>query len=73
MCKPDSSLKDNEWSLLRMRQSLARNAVYSVLYRLLNVVFPLISAGYVARVLSPDGVGRVAYAQNIVSYFVLFY
>ena len=41
-------------------------------YRLLNVVFPLISAGYVARILSADGMGKVAYAQNIVSYFLMF-
>lgn len=55
-----------------MRQSLARNAVFSIAYQLLNVIFPLISAGYVARMISPEGVGKVAYAQTIVSYFVMF-
>ena len=55
-----------------MKQSLAGNAVYNIIYRLLNVVFPLVSAGYVARILSADGIGKVAYAQNIVSYFLLF-
>ncbi len=53
-------------------QSLAINAVYSIIYRVMNVIFPLITASYVARVLEPEGVGKVAYAQNIVSYFVLF-
>ena len=51
-------------------KSLAKNSIYNVIYQILNIVFPLISSIYVARVLMPDGVGRVAYAQNIASYFV---
>lgn len=54
-----------------MKKSLTRNAAFNIAYRLLNVVFPLVSATYIARVLSPEGVGRVAYAQNIVSYFLM--
>lgn len=55
-----------------MKKNLAQNAAFNVLYRVLNVIFPLISATYIARVLSPEGVGKVAYAQNIVSYFLMF-
>ena len=55
-----------------MKKNLAHNAAFNITYRLLNVVFPLISATYLARVLSPAGVGKVAYAQNIVSYFLMF-
>lgn len=36
------------------------------------MVFPLISSGYIARVILPAGVGQVSYAQNIVSYFTVF-
>ena len=54
-----------------MEKTLARNAAYNIAYRLLNVIFPLFSATYVARVLTPDGVGRVAYAQNIMSFFLM--
>lgn len=50
-------------------KSLSKNSLYNGLYQVLNLIFPLISSMYVARVLSPDGVGRVAYAKNIVSYF----
>lgn len=50
-------------------KSLAKNSLYNAVYQVLNLIFPLISSMYVARVLSPDGVGRVAYAQNIASYF----
>ena len=59
-------MKDN-----RKQNSLAYNAVFSVIYRLLSILFPLISAGYVARILTPDGVGRYADASNNVSYFVM--
>lgn len=54
-----------------MKNTLARNAVFSVGYRLFNVVFPLISATYVSRVLSPEGIGRVNLAQNNMSYFLM--
>ena len=52
-------------------KALARNAVFSVIYRLLNILFPLISYGYVARILTSEGVGRHAAAANNVSYFVI--
>lgn len=55
-----------------MERSLAKNSLYNFLYKLLNVFFPLVSASYVARILSADGVGKVAGAQNIAQYFVAF-
>lgn len=53
-------------------KSLANNAVFNIIYRILNVIFPLISVTYISRILMPEGVGEIAYAQNIVSYFTLF-
>ena len=53
-------------------KSLKLNASLNVIYQLLNMVFPLITSIYVARVLLPEGAGRVGYAQNIASYFVSF-
>jgi len=53
------------------KKSLAVNSIYSMLYKLLNVLFPLITATYAARVLLADGVGKVASAQNIVQYFII--
>jgi O-antigen/teichoic acid export membrane protein len=55
-----------------MKKSLAQNAAFNVAYNMLNVVFPLISTAYISRVLEPEGIGRVAAAQNIVSYFLMF-
>lgn len=53
-----------------MGNSLVKNSIFNVAYRLLNVLFPLITTTYVARILLADGVGKVAYAQNIVAYFL---
>lgn len=52
-------------------KSLAKNSVYNVIYKTFNVLFPLISASYLARVLSVAGIGRVSAAQNIAQYFVI--
>ena len=54
------------------KNSLVLNAVFNVVYRMLNILFPLITAGYVARVLTPAGVGLNFTVQNNVSYFVIF-
>ena len=51
-------------------KSLTKNSLFNAVYQMLNMVFPLISSMYVARTLMPEGVGRVAYSQNIASYFV---
>lgn len=53
-------------------KSLKVNASMNVVYQLFNTVFPLITSIYTARILLPEGVGRVGYAQNIASYFVTF-
>lgn len=52
-------------------KSLAKNSIYNIVYQLFNLLFPLISSMYVARILMADGVGKVAYAQNIATYFVV--
>lgn len=52
-------------------KSLAKNSFFYLLYEVLNVLFPLITGIYVARVLLPESIGEVAYAQNIVQYFVI--
>ena len=51
--------------------SLGKNAGFSLLYRMGTVIFPLISGMYLARVLSPGDLGRVASVRNTVSYFLM--
>ncbi|HGS1091612.1 TPA: oligosaccharide flippase family protein, partial [Streptococcus pneumoniae] len=51
------------------RNSLIKNSLYNVAYRMLNIIFPLVSATYTARIILASGVGEVSFAQNVVSYF----
>lgn len=51
--------------------SLASNAVFNILYRMFNALFPMVSTIYVARVLLPGDIGNVGFAQNIAQYFAL--
>ncbi len=53
-------------------KSLAKNTAFNILYEIANIVFPLAYSMYVARILFADGVGRVAFANTVVSYFLLF-
>ena len=66
--KPDGGRSVNE---TKEKRSLATNAVFNTFYRMLDILFPLVSSGYVARMLTPEGVGRYAATANNVSYFVL--
>lgn len=54
-----------------MKKSLVKNSIFNTIYTVLNILFPLITSAYVARVILTEGVGKVAYAQSIVSYFIL--
>ena len=54
-----------------MKTSLGKNILKNGLYQLGNLLFPLISGAYIARILEPAGVGRVAWARNLVSWFTM--
>lgn len=53
-----------------MQKSLAKNSIYNIIYTIANILFPFVTSIYVSRILLPIGVGKVASAQNIASYFV---
>ena len=55
----------------KRNNSLFKNSIFNTMYRLLNALFPLVTASYVSHVIFASGVGKVASAQNIVQYFVL--
>ena len=54
-----------------MQKSLTKNSIYNIIYTCANILFPFVTSIYVSRILLPGGVGKVASAQNIVSYFVI--
>ena len=54
-----------------MAQSITKNAFYNVLLNIASVIFPLITAPYISRVLEPDGVGLFNFATTYAGYFAL--
>ena len=52
--------------------TVQKNYIYSVLYQLMLIFLPLITAPYIARTIGPDGVGTYSYTYSVAYYFVLF-
>lgn len=55
-----------------MDKSIARNAIFNVMYKGLSVIFPLVIVSYASRKLGADGIGVISSAQNLVTYFTMF-
>ena len=51
---------------------LAKNFIYNIIYQVLILILPLISAPYISRILGAEGIGTYSYTYSIVSYFVMF-
>lgn len=54
-----------------MSRSIKKNLAFNVLLNVSNVLFPLVTAPYVARVLHPEGVGLFNFANTFAGYFAL--
>lgn len=54
-----------------MAKSLKINFLYNTILQISRVIFPLITAPYVARVLEPDGVGLFNFSLTYANYFAL--
>ncbi len=44
----------------------------NALLQVISVAFPLITFPYISRTLLPEGVGKVSFANSIISYFIMF-
>ena len=53
-------------------KSFAKNYFLSLVYQILIVLIPLITAPYLSRVLGADRIGAYSFVQSIVSYFTMF-
>lgn len=53
------------------KKSLGVNFIFNCLKTLMGVVFPLITFPYVTRVLGPEYLGKIDYAQANITYFTL--
>ncbi len=54
------------------KKSIKSNYIYNTAYQVLLLITPLITTPYLSRILGPDGVGKVSFAESIVAYFTLF-
>ncbi|MDR0832722.1 MAG: oligosaccharide flippase family protein [Candidatus Symbiothrix sp.] len=52
--------------------SIKKNIVYNVALNVVNMLFPIVTAPYISRVLGVENVGLVNFVIAYVSYFVLF-
>lgn len=52
-----------------MKKSLFYNSIFNIIYKIINAIYPLVTSAYIARVLMPDMIGEVMFAQTIVTYF----
>lgn len=57
---------------MKTQKSLKTNAIYSFLKAFLNIAAPLITFPYASRILMPEGIGRVNFANTVVTYFIMF-
>jgi O-antigen/teichoic acid export membrane protein len=56
---------------MNKNDSLIKNSIYNMIYKLLNIIFPLLMSAYVSHIIYSKGVGKVVSAQNIVQYFLM--
>ena len=54
-----------------MAKSIKKNYLYNLVYQILAIILPIITAPYLARVLGVEGVGTASYTLSIVAYFIL--
>lgn len=52
-------------------KSIVRNALFNILKTISGIAFPIITFSYSARILGENGIGKVNFARNIVTYFIM--
>lgn len=55
---------------MEKEKSLNKNMIMGTILTLSNFIFPLITYSYVARIISPSGIGKVAFVNSVLSYFI---
>lgn len=53
------------------QKSISKNYIYNTILKVLNIVFPMITFPYIARVLTASGVGKINFSLSVISYFIL--
>lgn len=55
-----------------MKNSVKKNYVYNLIYQILVIILPLITAPYISRTLGAENIGIYSYTTSISAYFILF-
>lgn len=55
-----------------MKKSVTKNYIYNLIYQILVLILPLITAPYISRVLGAENIGIYSYTLSISAYFILF-
>lgn len=53
------------------QKSLKKNAFYNSIKSVMNIIFPIISFPYASRILMPERIGAVNFANSIIEYFLM--
>lgn len=53
-----------------MQKSIKKNMIMNIILTASNLIFPLLTYSYVARILGTEGTGKIAFAQSIIQYFL---
>ena len=51
---------------------LKKNIVFNTLLSVSQILFPLVTFPYASRILGPEGMGAVNFADNFITYFLIF-
>lgn len=57
---------------MKYNNSIKKNYILQSILTIANVLIPLVTYPYITRVLLPVGTGKVAFANSIVAYFIMF-
>ncbi len=52
--------------------SVKKNFIYNIIYQILIMILPLITAPYITRTLGDESLGMFSYTYSVASYFALF-
>ena len=53
-----------------MRKSIKKNMMMNIILTASNIIFPLLTYSYAARILGTEGTGKIAFSQSIMQYFL---
>lgn len=55
----------------KKQPSILKNYIYNIIYEVLILILPFITATYTSRIFEPDGIGIYSYSNTIASYALL--